>query len=61
VEPQDVAEDENGHLTRRQDLEGADEGSTLAELANTAFFMASDQGSGLTGTTVNLTMGNLDD
>jgi NAD(P)-dependent dehydrogenase (short-subunit alcohol dehydrogenase family) len=35
--------------------------STLAELANTAAFMASDQASGLTGTTVNLTMGSLDD
>jgi NAD(P)-dependent dehydrogenase (short-subunit alcohol dehydrogenase family) len=35
--------------------------STLAELANTAVFMASDQASGLTGTTVNLTMGSLAD
>ena len=35
--------------------------STLAELANTAVFMASDQAGGLTGTTVNLTMGSLDD
>jgi NAD(P)-dependent dehydrogenase (short-subunit alcohol dehydrogenase family) len=35
--------------------------STLAELANTAVFMASDQASGMTGTTVNLTMGSLDD
>jgi NAD(P)-dependent dehydrogenase (short-subunit alcohol dehydrogenase family) len=35
--------------------------STLAELASVAVFMASDQASGMTGTTVNLTMGNLDD
>jgi NAD(P)-dependent dehydrogenase (short-subunit alcohol dehydrogenase family) len=34
---------------------------TLAELANVAAFLASDQASGLTGTTVNLTMGSLDD
>jgi NAD(P)-dependent dehydrogenase (short-subunit alcohol dehydrogenase family) len=31
--------------------------STLAELANVAVFMASDQASGMTGTTVNLSMG----
>jgi NAD(P)-dependent dehydrogenase (short-subunit alcohol dehydrogenase family) len=36
-------------------------GSTLEELANTAAFMASDRASGMTGTTVNLTMGSLDD
>jgi NAD(P)-dependent dehydrogenase (short-subunit alcohol dehydrogenase family) len=35
--------------------------STLAELANVAVFMASDRASGMTGTTVNLTMGSLDD
>jgi enoyl-[acyl-carrier-protein] reductase (NADH) len=35
--------------------------TTLAELANMAAFMASDQASGMTGTTVNLTMGSLDD
>jgi NAD(P)-dependent dehydrogenase (short-subunit alcohol dehydrogenase family) len=35
--------------------------STLAELANAAVFMASDQASGMTATTVNLTMGSLDD
>ncbi len=35
--------------------------STLAELADTAAFMASDLASGMTGTTVNLTMGGLDD
>jgi NAD(P)-dependent dehydrogenase (short-subunit alcohol dehydrogenase family) len=35
--------------------------STLAELADVAVFMASDQASGMTGTTVNLTMGSLDD
>jgi NAD(P)-dependent dehydrogenase (short-subunit alcohol dehydrogenase family) len=35
--------------------------STLAELADVAVFMASDRASGLTGTTVNLTMGSLDD
>lgn len=34
---------------------------TLAEMANVAAFVASDQASGLTGTTVNLTMGSLDD
>jgi NAD(P)-dependent dehydrogenase (short-subunit alcohol dehydrogenase family) len=33
----------------------------LEELANVAVFMASDKASGMTGTTVNLTMGNLDD
>jgi NAD(P)-dependent dehydrogenase (short-subunit alcohol dehydrogenase family) len=33
----------------------------LAELANVAAFMASDRASGMTGTTVNLTMGSLDD
>jgi NAD(P)-dependent dehydrogenase (short-subunit alcohol dehydrogenase family) len=35
--------------------------STLAEVANVAAFMASDTASGMTGTTVNLTMGSLDD
>ena len=35
--------------------------STLAELAEVAVFMASDNASGMTGTTVNLTMGSLDD
>jgi len=35
--------------------------STLEELANMAVFMASDKASGMTGTTVNLTMGSLDD
>ena len=35
--------------------------STLAETANMAVFMASDKASGITGTTVNLTMGSLDD
>jgi NAD(P)-dependent dehydrogenase (short-subunit alcohol dehydrogenase family) len=34
---------------------------TLAEVANVAVFMASDRASGMTGTTVNLTMGSLDD
>jgi NAD(P)-dependent dehydrogenase (short-subunit alcohol dehydrogenase family) len=34
---------------------------TLEEMANTAVFMASDKASGMTGTTVNLTMGSLDD
>jgi NAD(P)-dependent dehydrogenase (short-subunit alcohol dehydrogenase family) len=34
---------------------------TLAEMANVAAFMASDRASGITGTTVNLTMGSLDD
>jgi NAD(P)-dependent dehydrogenase (short-subunit alcohol dehydrogenase family) len=33
----------------------------LDEVANMAVFMASDQASGMTGTTVNLTMGSLDD
>ncbi len=35
--------------------------STLAELANVAVFMGSDEASGMTGTTVNLAMGSLDD
>jgi enoyl-[acyl-carrier-protein] reductase (NADH) len=34
---------------------------TLNEMANVAAFVASDEASGLTGTTVNLTMGSLDD
>ena len=34
---------------------------SLEEMANTAVFMASDRASGMTGTTVNLTMGSLDD
>ena len=34
---------------------------TLAEVANVAAFMASDEAGGMTGTTVNLTMGSLDD
>jgi NAD(P)-dependent dehydrogenase (short-subunit alcohol dehydrogenase family) len=34
---------------------------TLPEVANVAAFMASDKASGMTGTTVNLTMGSLDD
>ena len=34
---------------------------TLAEMADAAAFLASDRASGLTGTTVNLTMGSLDD
>ena len=34
---------------------------TLEEMANMAVFMASDTTSGMTGTTVNLTMGSLDD
>ena len=34
---------------------------TLEEIANVAVFMASDKASGMTGTTVNLTMGSLDD
>ena len=33
----------------------------LEEMANMAAFMASDKASGMTGTTVNLTMGSLDD
>jgi len=35
--------------------------STLEEMANMAALMASDRASGMTGTTVNLTMGSLDD
>jgi NAD(P)-dependent dehydrogenase (short-subunit alcohol dehydrogenase family) len=35
--------------------------TTLAEMANMAVFMASDKASGMTGTTVNLSMGSLDD
>jgi NAD(P)-dependent dehydrogenase (short-subunit alcohol dehydrogenase family) len=34
---------------------------TLAEMANVAVFMASDRASGMTGTTVNLTLGSVDD
>jgi enoyl-[acyl-carrier-protein] reductase (NADH) len=34
---------------------------TLDEMTNLAVFMASDKASGMTGTTVNLTMGSLDD
>jgi NAD(P)-dependent dehydrogenase (short-subunit alcohol dehydrogenase family) len=34
---------------------------TFDEMANVAVFMASDKASGMTGTTVNLTMGSLDD
>jgi NAD(P)-dependent dehydrogenase (short-subunit alcohol dehydrogenase family) len=34
---------------------------TLQEVANMAVFMASDKASGMTGTTINLTMGSLDD
>ena len=34
---------------------------TLEEIVNVAVFMASDKASGMTGTTVNLTMGSLDD
>jgi NAD(P)-dependent dehydrogenase (short-subunit alcohol dehydrogenase family) len=34
---------------------------TLAEAADVAVFMASDKASGMTGTTVNLTMGSVDD
>lgn len=33
----------------------------LTEMADMAAFMASDKASGMTGTTVNLTMGSLDD
>jgi len=33
----------------------------LDEVANMAVFMASDKATGMTGTTVNLTMGSLDD
>jgi NAD(P)-dependent dehydrogenase (short-subunit alcohol dehydrogenase family) len=34
---------------------------TLEEMANVAVLVASDKASGMTGTTVNLTMGSLDD
>jgi NAD(P)-dependent dehydrogenase (short-subunit alcohol dehydrogenase family) len=34
---------------------------TLEEMANVAVFMASDKASGMTGTSVNLTLGSLDD
>ena len=34
---------------------------TLEEVANVAAFMASDQAGGMTGTTINLTMGSMDD
>ena len=33
----------------------------LEEVADAAVFLASDRASGMTGTTVNLTMGSLDD
>jgi len=36
-------------------------GMTLDEVANVAAFVASDKATGLTGTTINLTMGSLDD
>src|SRR5262249_15878521 len=35
--------------------------TTLAEMANVAAFLASDEASGMTGTIVNLSMGSLDD
>jgi enoyl-[acyl-carrier-protein] reductase (NADH) len=35
--------------------------TTLEEMTNMAVFLASDKVSGLTGTTVNLSMGSLDD
>jgi enoyl-[acyl-carrier-protein] reductase (NADH) len=35
--------------------------TTLAEVANVAAFVASDKASGMTGTTVNLSLGALDD
>jgi enoyl-[acyl-carrier-protein] reductase (NADH) len=35
--------------------------ASLAEMANVAAFMASDAASAMTGTTVNLSMGALDD
>jgi NAD(P)-dependent dehydrogenase (short-subunit alcohol dehydrogenase family) len=35
--------------------------TTLAEMTNMAVFLASDRASGMTGTTVNLSMGSLDD
>jgi NAD(P)-dependent dehydrogenase (short-subunit alcohol dehydrogenase family) len=35
--------------------------TTLAEMADVAVFMASDQASSMTGTVVNLSMGSLDD
>ena len=35
--------------------------TTLAEMANVAVFMASDEASGMTGTIVNLSLGSLDD
>jgi enoyl-[acyl-carrier-protein] reductase (NADH) len=34
---------------------------TLEEMANVAAFVASDRASGLMGTTLNLTMGSMDD
>jgi enoyl-[acyl-carrier-protein] reductase (NADH) len=34
---------------------------TSEEMANTAVFLASDKARGMTGTTVNLTLGSLDD
>jgi enoyl-[acyl-carrier-protein] reductase (NADH) len=34
---------------------------TLEEVGNVAAFMASDLASGITGTTINMTMGSMDD
>jgi enoyl-[acyl-carrier-protein] reductase (NADH) len=35
--------------------------TTLAEVANTAVFVASDNASGMTGTNINLSLGTVDD
>ena len=47
-----------GYLTASTHTQRA---MALGEVANMAVFMASDKASGMTGTTVNLTMGVLDD
>jgi NAD(P)-dependent dehydrogenase (short-subunit alcohol dehydrogenase family) len=47
-----------GYLTASTHTQRA---MALGEVANMAAFMASDKASGMTGTTVNLTMGTLDD
>jgi NAD(P)-dependent dehydrogenase (short-subunit alcohol dehydrogenase family) len=48
----------HGYLTASSHTQRA---MALGEVANMAMFMASDKASGMTGTTVNLTMGALDD
>jgi NAD(P)-dependent dehydrogenase (short-subunit alcohol dehydrogenase family) len=62
-----VFDDKASRMTREQWQKGLASSThsrrltTLEEMANVAVFMASDKASGMTGTTVNLTMGSLDD